>query len=89
MEHPALMGQVSNKRTPPAPPQHEGNKAAGACVLSIVIVFVGVAAIIAGFVCAIGFDANGFLCVVCGLLAGLYNFALAVIVDACDKYSKS
>lgn len=68
------------------------------CALSVVFVIVGIASIILGLVCATNFtkvyhhyysETNTALVVLYiagGVLTGLFNFALAVIVDACQKY---
>lgn len=73
----------------------------GMCALSVVFVIVGIVTIILGFICASNFtkDYSGYfvrtnnalvvLYIAGGFLAGLFNFALAVIVDACDKYRKA
>lgn len=71
------------------------------CALSVIINVVGVTAIILGFICAANFtkDYSGYwprtnyalvvLYIAGGILSGIFSFALAVIVDACDKYRKS
>ena len=102
MRYPLPIDHATEKDTSPTPPRYGGQKTAGMCFLSIVLVLVGFASIIAGFVCADEFgteylgygishknETAQFLYIAGGILTGLYNFALAVIVDACYKYIKS
>lgn len=66
----------------------------GMCVLSVVFVIVGAITIVAGLICGIN-AANSYstrdftpFYIAGGIFTGLLDFALAVIVDACDKYRK-
>lgn len=84
-------------------PQTENLNSPNMCALSVVFVIIGVAAIIFG--CCVGlatyitYDKYGFvmernfttlwLGAFSGIIVGTFNFALAVIVDACNKYRKS
>ncbi len=71
------------------------------CTLSKVLVYVGILAIVLGCVCAITLSEDSsryfshtnwglvVLYIAGGVLSGIFNFALAVIVDACQKYRES
>lgn len=95
--------EIDRRYTMPQPPSNLTVRPDndGMCALSVVFVIVGIASIILGFVCAEQFtkDYSGYwvrtnhalvvLYIAGGILAGLSNFALAVIVDACQKYRKA
>lgn len=77
----------------------------GMCALSVVFVIVGIVAIIVGGLVGLAtyetYDKYGYgivmersyatlwLCIFCGIIVGILNFAMAVIVDACQKYRKA
>ncbi|WP_347294079.1 hypothetical protein [uncultured Duncaniella sp.] len=77
------------------------NPKSNMCFLSILLVILGIASIICGFVCSESFTYkfNGYyatinrelvvIYIASGITFGFFNFALAVIVDACQKYRKS
>lgn len=64
-------------------PAGDRPKGSGYCALSVALIFVGIVTIILGFVSA------DVIYIVGGVLSGMLNFALAVIVDACQKYRHS
>lgn len=71
------------------------------CGLSKVLVCVGILAIVIGCICAACFttDYSGYysrtnsalviLYLAGGVLSGIFSFAMAIIVDACQKYRQS
>lgn len=77
------------------PPYKGGDKSASMCALSVVLVIVGgisiFAGLIAGLVAAQSYSTESmtWVYIIGGLLSGLFDFALAVIVDACQKYRKA
>lgn len=96
-----MLPKNGDLRTTPPTDSVDDNPFRGMCALSAVFVIVGIASILLGFVCASNFtkDYSGFfsrtnhalvvLYIASGILTGLFNFALAVIVDACQKYRKA
>lgn len=71
------------------------------CGLAILFRIFGVACIVLGLICAKSFteEYSGYywhtnyalvvIYIAGGLITGMFNFALAIIVDACDKYRKA
>lgn len=65
------------------------------CALSVIINIVGGIAILAGLFLGLSagehYDTRPLvpIYIAGGFLSGIFNFALAVIVDACDKYRKN
>lgn len=88
--------EASSAQTPPPLPHQSHDD--GMCGLSKVLVCVGILAIVLGCVCAAAFtddysgyriETNGALVVMYlagGFISGIFSFAMAIIVDACQKY---
>lgn len=85
----------------PSAPNAGHQQESDLCALSKVLVIVGILAIVLGCVCAITLSEDSsryfshtnwglvVLYIAGGVLSGIFNFALAVIVDACQKYRES
>lgn len=76
--------EMEDNMRPPVPPVKTDDR--GMCVLSRIIISIGAIEMIVGGLCAIGMSV---LYLVCGIVSGIFSFALAVIVDACQKYRES
>lgn len=56
------------------------------CALSRILICMGAVEIFIGIICA---SEISVIYLVCGIVSAVFSFALAVIVDACQKYRQS
>lgn len=91
-----MENQINDSNVTPKPKGTES-----LCGLAILFRIIGVASIILGLICAGNFttDYSGYFShtnyalvvayITGGFLMGMFNFALAIIVDACQRYRKA
>lgn len=92
----------SNNQLSPIPPLQSQGQERKMCVLSVILIILGVIVMLAGFYAGANYvdypmmgnygviwrtnNALRFGFIFGGIVMGMFSFAMAVIVDACQKY---